>query len=330
MIIYDDVKKNTKIAIFSEQVDILKEVVELLLNENFNVEEYEQLDKIIKDIQKIKIVILINCNVDVIRKIREKNDKIIIIGVCNKIKKYSKSIRTELNIQNITDIDDINLEVMRYLHLIYQEERVKFQNFKSDIVASLVDSISHQVQSNLLIIGASLDVIKMIAEDEKLSGSNEKKDVLESLYDKNNIALQKANMLLQLMSDATSVSSESIMQYDDIITLIKLILDEYIKSNNVNLNINVKIKRGTYICGPLNDVIFILCNTIKQIASKGCKDINLNIKEDESKWYFTIDTNNVDFDKESIRSINNYFMYLEDVLAKVTPKKVTIEIKKIK
>ena len=137
-------------------------------------------------------------------------------------------------------------------------------------------------------------------------------------------------MLLQLMSDATNISSESIMQYDDIITLIKLILDEYVKVNNINLNINVKIKKDTYICGPLNDVIFILCNIIKQIASKGCSNINLNIKEDENKWYFIVDTNNVDFDKESIKSINNYFMYLEDVLAKVTSKNIIIEIKKIK
>ena len=221
MIIYDDVKKNTKIAIFSEQIDILKDVADLLINEDFKIEEYNEEDKLFKNIQKIKIVILINCNIDIIRKIRQKNNKIIIIAVCNKIKKYSKTIRTELNIQNITDIDDINFELMRYLHLIYQEEKVKFQNFKSDIVSSLVESISNQVQSNLLIVGASLDVIKMIAEDNKLKESEEKKDVLENLYQKNNNALQKANMLLQLMSDATSISSESIMQYEDVVTLIK-------------------------------------------------------------------------------------------------------------
>ena len=330
MIIYDDVKKNTKVAIFSEQLDILKEIVELLLNENFNTEEYIELDKLLKNIQKLKIVILIDCNIDIVRRVREKNNKIIIIAVCNKIRRYSKTIRSELDIQNITDIDDINFELMKYLHLIYQEEKVKFQNFKSDIVASLVDSISHKVQSNLLIIGASLDVIKMIAEDEKITRSEEKKDVLESLYQKNNKALQKANMLLQLMSDATNISNESIMQYEDVITLINLILDEYIKSNNINFNIEVKIKRGTYICGPLNDVIFILCNTIKQIASKGNSKIKLCIKEDENKWYFLINIDNIDFDRENMRSLNNYFMYLEDVQVKVTPKNVIIEIKKIK
>lgn len=330
MIIYDDVKKNTKIAIFSEQIDILKDVADLLINEDFKIEEYNEEDKLFKNIQKIKIVILINCNIDIIRKIRQKNNKIIIIAVCNKIKKYSKAIRTELNIQNITDIDDINFELMRYLHLIYQEEKVKFQNFKSDIVSSLVESISNQVQSNLLIVGASLDVIKMIAEDNKLKESEEKKDVLENLYQKNNNALQKANMLLQLMSDATSISSESIMQYEDVVTLIKLILNEYIKVNNVDLNIEVKIKKGTYICGPLNDIIFILCNTIKQIASKGNNRINLCIKEDENKWYFVINIDNTDFDKDSIRSLNNYFMYLEDVQVKVTQKNIIIEIKKIK
>ena len=80
----------------------------------------------------------------------------------------------------------------------------------------------------------------------------------------------------------------------------------------------------------LNDIIFILCNTIKQIASKGNNKINLCIKEDENKWYFVINIDNIDFDKDSIRSLNNYFMYLEDVQVKVTQKNVIIEIKKIK
>ena len=77
MIIYDKKKKNTKVAIFSEQLDILKEIVELLLNENFNTEEYIELDKLLKNIQKLKIVILIDCNIDIVRRVREKNNKII-------------------------------------------------------------------------------------------------------------------------------------------------------------------------------------------------------------------------------------------------------------
>ena len=36
MIIYDDVKKNTKIAIFSKQDDILDEVKNKLEDDNFN------------------------------------------------------------------------------------------------------------------------------------------------------------------------------------------------------------------------------------------------------------------------------------------------------
>ena len=70
----------------------------------------------------------------------------------------------------------------------------------------------------------------------------------------------------------------------------------------------------------LNDIIFILCNTIKQIASKGNNKINLCIKEDENKWYFVINIDNIDFDKDSIRSLNNYFMYLEDVQVKLHKK----------
>ena len=71
-----------------------------------------------------------------------------------------------------------------------------FEKYKLEIVGNLVESISHKVQSNLLVLGASQDIIKMI--NSELNLSNQKKEVIENLYKKNDDALQKSNMLLHI------------------------------------------------------------------------------------------------------------------------------------
>ena len=98
--------------------------------------------------------------------------------------------------------------------IIEKEEKINYEKYKLEIVGNLVESISHRVQSNLLILSASQDIIKMLTED--LKENDQKRDVLNNLYEKNNNALEKSNLLLQLISNATNLSSESIMHCSEI------------------------------------------------------------------------------------------------------------------
>lgn len=332
MIIYENVKKNTKIAVFSIQDNILDEVLNKLENDEFNVEKYNDIDKLKDSIvsQKIKIVIFLDYDIEKIKSINEINNDILIILVKSEKQKIKYKELEDLDIQNIVDIERLNNEIVYSLRIISQEEKLDFQKLKLDIVGNLVESISHQIQANLLVVGASLDVIKMLAEDENINQNIERKNVLNSLYLKNSESLQRANLLLQLMSDAASISSESIMQYDDVIDLIKLILDEFIKENNTILNINSKIRNGTYICGPLNDVIFMICKIIQQLVNDENKNVNLLIKEDEFNWYFEITTDTILSNKDKLLQINKYSSYIKDAKFKITDKKIIVEIKKIK
>lgn len=332
MIIYENVKKNTKIAVFSIQDNILDEVLNKLENDEFNVEKYNDIDKLKDSIvsQKIKIVIFLDYDIEKIKSINEINNDILIILVKSEKQKIKYKELEDLDIQNIVDIERLNNEIVYSLRIISQEEKLDFQKLKLDIVGNLVESISHQIQANLLVVGASLDVIKMLAEDENINQNIERKNVLNSLYLKNSESLQRANLLLQLMSDAASISSESIMQYDDVIDLIKLILDEFIKENNTILNINSKIRNGTYICGPLNDVIFMICKIIQQLVNDENKNVNLLIKEDEFNWYFEITTDTILSNKGKLLQINKYSSYIKDAKFKITDKKIIVEIKKIK
>jgi len=332
MIIYDDVKKNTKIAIFSKQDDILDEVRNKLEDDNFNIETYEDIEKLKNNIvkNKIRIVVFLKFDLEQINYIKQTKNNIMIILYAPVVTKSLYKEVKPLNIQNVVDLDRLDDEIMYSLRIISQEDNLDFEKFKLDIVGNLVESISHQIQANLLLIGASLDVIKMLTDDEKIKENSEKREVIESLYSKNDNSLQKANMLLQLMSDATNISSESIMQYEDIIEIINLILDEFLKENGVILKIDEKIKKSSYICGPLNDVIFITCKIIKQLSVDGINNIELSIREDEDKWYFDIKTLEDIKSKEKIQQISKYIMYIKNVKSKYSDKKITIELKKIK
>lgn len=331
MIIYDDVKKNTKIAIFSKQDDILDEVKNKLEDDNFNIEIYEDIEKLKNNIikNKIRIVVFLKLDLEQINYIKQIKSNIMIILYAPVVTKSLYKEVKPLNIQNVVDLDRLDDEIMYSLRIISQEDNLDFEKFKLDIVGNLVESISHQIQANLLLIGASLDVIKMLTDDDKIKGNSEKREVIESLYSKNDNSLQKANMLLQLMSDATNISSESIMQYEDIIEIINLILSEFLKENGVILKIDKKIKNASYICGSLNDIIFIICKIIKQLSIDGIKNIELSMSEDEDKWYFDIKTLECIKNKEKIQQISKYIMYIKNVKSKYSDRKITIELKKL-
>lgn len=331
MIIYDDVKKNTKIAIFSKQDDILDEVKNKLEDDNFNIEIYEDIEKLKNNIlrNKIRIVVFLKLDLEQINYIKQIKSNIMIILYAPVVTKSLYKEVKPLNIQNVVDLDRLDDEIMYSLRIISQEDNLDFEKFKLDIVGNLVESISHQIQANLLLIGASLDVIKMLTDDDKIKENSEKREVIESLYSKNDNSLQKANMLLQLMSDATNISSESIMQYEDIIEIINLILSEFLKENGVILKIDKKIKNASYICGSLNDIIFIICKIIKQLSIDGIKNIELSMSEDEDKWYFDIKTLECIKNKEKIQQISKYIMYIKNVKSKYSDRKITIELKKL-
>ena len=211
------------------------------------------------------------------------------------------------------------------------DEKLDFRDFKLDIVGSLVESITHQIQANLLLISASLDVIKMLNEDKSTQDNKEKKEVLDNLYLKNSLSIQRANLLLELMSEATNISNESIMQYNDIVQMLRLILDEQLKQDNVILNIEEKIRNNTYICGPLNDVIFIICKIITEFIINGNKEINLKITEDENNWYFKVTASEISSSNmKYLSTIKEYISQINGVKIDIKGNNVKIEINKIR
>ena len=310
--VYEDVKKNIKIVIYSKQTSVVEDVVKKLEEDEYKIEITDDLDKILSSRWKRpRIVLFFYNDKSEIEEVKIKN-------------KNTELIAHDIN--NI-NIEIIRIELMYASRIIEKEEKINYEKYKLEIIGNLVESISHRVQSNLLILSASQDIIKMLTED--LKENDQKRDVLNNLYEKNNNALEKSNLLLQLISNATNLSSESIMHCSEIEEIVNNILDEYVKENLVNFKMREKIKIGSYICGPLNDIIFIMCRIIKQMIIEENKNIDLLIYEDENNWYFNINSDYNIKDAEFIEQIKKFMVFV-NVRPKISEKQITLVLRKVK
>ena len=188
MIISNEVKKNVKVSIFSSSNSILDIIKNELLNIGYKVAEYTQIDALNNDIQKGKIKLLLlpeNLNLS-FNELNLENTKVILYDDKN------------------LNLDVLKVELYYNCKLIENEEKIDFEKYKLELVGNLVESISHKIQANLLILGASQNIIKMLSQEKDENA--EKKDILNNLYTKNDNALDKANVLLQLVSNATNIS----------------------------------------------------------------------------------------------------------------------------
>ena len=330
MIIYDEVKKNNKIAVFNNYDDILDNVINILENEEYNYEIYDDLEKLKNKIikGKIRIVVVLKLDYELIETLTKTYSLNVIVLKTDEDINYKKL--KKLNIQNITPLEGLTYELYIGIRVIAQAGKIDYQKFKLDIVSNLVESISHKIQANLLTIGASQDVIKMVSEDSNISKNKEKSKIIDDLYLRNDIALQKSNTLLQLMSDATSISSETIMKGEDIFDIINIVLDEYLKENVVQLNYDIKLKSNAYICGPLNDVIFIICKIIKEMIAYNEKNISIKTYEDEGKWYFEVYCKESIENREIMHELYRYLLYVNNTGGKIKGNMFHIYIKKLK
>lgn len=311
MIIYNEVKKNIKVAVFSFSNGILDDVIKEIEEVGYKVVEYNEIDKLKKDILKGKFKILIlseSLNLD-FKELNLENTKVILLDDKN------------------PNLDVLKVELYYNSKLIENEEKIDYEKYKLELVGNLVESISHKIQANLLVLGASQNIIKMLSEDK--DENSEKKDILNNLYSKNDDALDKANILLQLVSNATSISNESIMSGDEIEDTINLILDEYLKNSLKVLKIDRKLKEGSYICGPLNDVIFVTCRIIKYLVDNNQEKIILEISENAESWYFKISEVKQD-DNEFLDKIKRFVTYVKNVKYKYANDSIFMVIQKIK
>ena len=147
--VYEDVKKNIKIVIYSKQKSVVEDVVKKLEEDEYKIEITDDLDKILGSRWKRpRIVLFFYNDKSEIEEVKIKN-------------KNTELIAHDIN--NI-NIEIIRIELMYASRIIEKEEKINYEKYKLEIVGNLVESISHRVQSNLLILSASQDIIKIASK----------------------------------------------------------------------------------------------------------------------------------------------------------------------
>lgn len=308
--IYEDFRK-PKVAVFSKRKNVLDALNTKIAKDKCVVKKYMTIDEIIKEINDIKIIVILDYDLEYIKQIKsiEKDIKIIVYN--KKIK--NRKLLEKLDIEYVSDEYTLNNEILKIITIIQKENEFKFKEQKMKIVSTLIESIAHRVQANLLMIGATMDVSKLLISYDLKNDGKEKENLINEMYKKNEASLDEANTLLELLSGATSISQESIMTCEDIIKVISLVMDEYLSVNNKSIKYIDRIKKGEYICGPINDLIFVVCNIIDIFLSDGEEISSLEINEDENLWYFEIKSNELISQStvDKIEKINYLIDYLE-------------------
>ena len=308
--IYEDFRK-PKVAVFSKRKNVLDALNTKIAKDKCVVKKYMTIDEIIKEINDIKIIVILDYDLEYIKQIKsiEKDIKIIVYN--KKIK--NRKLLEKLDIEYVSDEYTLNNEILKIITIIQKENEFKFKEQKMKIVSTLIESIAHRVQAHLLMIGATMDVSKLLISYDLKNDGKEKENLINEMYKKNEASLDEANTLLELLSGATSISQESIMTCEDIIKVISLVMDEYLSVNNKSIKYIDRIKKGEYICGPINDLIFVVCNIIDIFLSDGEEISSLEINEDENLWYFEIKSNELISQStvDKIEKINYLIDYLE-------------------
>ncbi|MEG1010112.1 MAG: hypothetical protein RSF67_09935, partial [Clostridia bacterium] len=197
----------------------------------------------------------------------------------------------KLNIQNYHDktegMDKLNLELISAVKIFAQQNEIAMSKYKSVAISKLLNSIISDVKSNLLSIGAAVEVSNMIVCNNNIG--NDDMNKLKSYYENNKINLEKIDSVLSAIVKQSNSNQNEVITDSEMIDTIKLIISSEIKTKNITLDINTCLRTKSYITGNINDIIFIICELIYKLTTTIKDDkISFILNEDEDYWYFKI------------------------------------------
>lgn len=307
MIRYEDIIKNINILLADDDEDYMMMTYSFLKQLGYNVDKAYDGKNALEMLQtnKYQIALLdyfmpeLNGE-EVVNKIRETNKEIIIIlqtGFSGQ--KPPVETMKKLNIQNYHDktegIDRLNLELISAVKIFNQQSEIELTKYKSRAIGELIFGIAQEIKSNLLSVGASMEYTNMLIQQSSDTFGKDHLEKLNKFYTNNKESLQKIDKVLSSIINQSTENTDYVMSDKEVMEVISLILKNESKVKGVGLNTRISLKSDSYIKGGINDSIFIVCEIIKELmelAERG-DNIELVLTEDESFWYFNINTDKV-------------------------------------
>lgn len=336
MITYEELIKNLNVLLVDDDEDYLLVTYSYLKMRGYNVDKVTSAKEALEAMEKKTYQILLvdyfmpsMSGEELINEVRKTNKKIIIIlqtgfsGQKPPIESMQK-----LNIQNYHDktegIDRLNLELISAVKIFNQQNEIALTKYRQEAIGSLMSGIANEIKNSLLGISAGIEYTNMVIEGSKNELITlDKISQINKFSQNNKTYLEKIDKILSaILNHINKSDSIDVIKDKDALDTIDLILKTDVRSKNINFVKKAILKSDTYLTGPINDSIFLICEIIRKVCkvSNDSETIELILTEDEFNWYFNISSDNIknlDINdlyliKNNVLSINNLNMIIED------------------
>lgn len=341
---YEDIKKHVNILLVDDDVDYIEVTAFFLKSKGYNIDIATSGEEAIEKVKKGNVhIILLDYYMpgltgeDVINKVREFNKELIIIMQTGFSGQQPPAETLQrLNIQNYHDksdgVDKLLLQVMSAVRIFNQQNEILLSKYRVNAIGKLVKGIAEDMKSPLMSISAGIEASNTLIEDSQDGMDRDTMKDLKKFYENNKVYLEKIDKVLSaIILQTADQSAEEYLTEKDITERIDLILSNEIKTSGVVFEKDVAIKQNTFIHGCISDIIFILCellNNLMKVSGIG-DSIKLALKEDESYWYISVESENIDkLDSSDIYLINNIIATLNGVHMENVQDKIVVGIDK--
>lgn len=337
---YKELIKNIKILLADDDEDYLMMTDSFLKQIGYNVElasdGKEAADKLKSGNYQIALLDYFMPGLngeEVIEEVRKNNKEIIII-LQTGFSGQKPPIETmqKLNIQNYYDktegIDKLNLELTSAVKIFNQQNEIELTKFKTNTIGELMNSIAEEIKSDLLSIGAGIEVTNMMISDNVEFDAKEEGTKLKGFYENNKMSLEKIDKVLDALISETK-GEEKILSSDDILLLVNVIVKNAAKKKNINFVSNAAIKSSRYINGNINEALFVICYLLNKIieSSDSNSTLEFTFTEDESNWIIYITPTDISkLNKKDMFLINMVINSIKDVNMRIINRKIEINI----
>lgn len=272
---------------------------------------------------------------EVIEEIRKDNKELIII-LQTGFSGQKPPIETmqKLNIQNYFDktegIDRLNLELISAVKIFNQQNEIELTKYKTNTIGELINNIAEEIKSDLLSIGAGIEVTNMMISGEDGLKNKEDLEKLKEYYENNKRSLEKIDKILDSLV-AENKGVHKVFSPDDITDIINIIIKNEAKKKSILFKTNIAIKSSKYITGNINQAIFITCELLKKVikTATDLKELEFTLTEDENNWIINISAmDNLVLNTKDVFFLKRVVSTIEDINIEFLNNKIDIYVTK--
>lgn len=342
---FKELKENVKILLVDDDLDYLQVTAFFLKSKGYKIDIATSGVEAINKVKEGNIhIVLLDYYMpgltgeDVINKIREFNNKIIIILQTGFSGQQPPAETLErLDIQNYHDKSDgaekLLLQVMSAVRIFDQQTKVYLSEYRAKAIGGLIKGIAEELKSPILSIGAGIEATKILIESSESKQDKELLEQINTLYLGNKECLKKIDKVLStLILQSEASSEEQTINIADIVEILEYLMINEMKIKKIKFEKNLHDAGGDYITGRVSDLIFVLSeiiNKIIEVAELESK-IDLGINATDSAWYITIKCDSAEQNNMDIYLIKNVLAGMNGISLQLLNGAFVVEVKKLK